>query len=52
MVDLIDIEHAKRLRSLISVDDIVVALKDYLEEIGEWDNTYLMFTSDHGYSLG
>lgn len=48
----IDIEHAKRLRSLLSVDDIMIALREYLISVNEWDNTYVFFTSDHGYNLG
>lgn len=46
----IDEEYGNRLRTLVSVDDIVVALKEYLVSVGKWDNTYVFFTSDHGYS--
>ena len=28
------------------------ALHDLLTEYNEWDNTYVAFSSDHGYSLG
>lgn len=48
----IDVEYAKRLRSLLSVDDIMIALREYLVSVNEWDNTYVFFTSDHGYNLG
>ena len=48
----IDQEYSLRMRSLLSVDDIVVALHEMLVEYGEWDNTYVVFSSDHGYSLG
>ena len=48
----IQTEYSKRLRSLLSVDDIVRELREYLIQVGEWNNTYLIFASDHGYSLG
>ena len=44
----IDAEYAKRLRSLLSVDDIVRALHAYLSAVGEWETTYFIHTSDHG----
>lgn len=45
-------EQAFRLRSLLSVDDIVKGLREYLVGAKEWDRTYWIFTSDHGYNLG
>jgi len=48
----IDAEYSKRLRSLLSVDDIVLALEKTLKEAGEFENTYMLFFSDHGYSQG
>jgi glucan phosphoethanolaminetransferase (alkaline phosphatase superfamily) len=51
----IDVEYAKRLRSLLSVDEewkIVVALHALLTKHEEWENTFLIYTSDHGYSQG
>ena len=48
----IEAENAKRLRSLLSVDDIVKGLRTYLVSRSEWSNTWMIFTSDHGYSLG
>jgi len=45
--------HKDRLRSLMSVDDMVGAIVEALEEYGEvGENTYVVYTSDHGYSLG
>jgi hypothetical protein len=35
----IDAEYSKRMRSLLSVDDIVVALHELLVEFDEWNNT-------------
>ena len=45
----IEDENSKRLRSLLSVDDIVRALREFLISAGEWNNTYLIFASDHGF---
>ena len=45
-------EQAYRLRTLLSVDDVIKGVRDYLTSAGEWDRTYFIFTSDHGYNLG
>ena len=41
-----------RWRTLLSVDDIMVSLVDTIEKLGELDNTYFVWTSDHGFQLG
>ena len=51
-IDSINREYAKRLRSLLSVDDLVVELEATLREAGEWDSTFVVYLSDHGYSQG
>ena len=38
-----------RWRSIMSVDDIVGEVLDLLEEKKIADDTYVVFTSDHGY---
>ena len=48
----IDTEYALRMRSLLSVDDLVLAVHDVLQSYGEWENTFVLYSSDHGYSLG
>ena len=41
-----------RWRALLSVDDAVVGVMSALDELGVLDNTFMFFTSDHGYNLG
>ena len=41
-----------RLRSLMSVDDLMYDLIQLLNETGIINNTYIIFSSDHGYHLG
>jgi len=44
-------EHGDRLRTLLSVDDVVEGLVNAMPA-AEWANTYFLYCSDHGYSLG
>lgn len=44
--------HRHRLASLLSLDDAIEKLVTRLQELGEWDNTVLIFTSDNGFALG
>jgi len=37
---------------LLSIDDLVAGIVHTLADIGELDNTYIFFSSDHGYHLG
>ena len=41
-----------RWRSLLSVDDITKELHSLLEKYDQLDNTYFIWTSDHGFQLG
>lgn len=44
--------YRDRLRSMLSVDDMIGKLLTRLRETGELDDTYIVFTSDHGYHFG
>jgi N-acetylglucosamine-6-sulfatase len=44
--------YADRLRALMSVDDVIGALFAELRTAGALDNTYVVYSSDHGYHLG
>jgi arylsulfatase A-like enzyme len=48
----VDDLYRSRLRTLQSVDDLVVDLIDLLKQHEQLDNTYVVFTSDNGYRLG
>lgn len=41
-----------RSRTILSVDDIIKSLVDMLIKYNQLDNTYIIWTSDHGYQLG
>lgn len=50
--DEVAAENTARLQSLQAVDRAVGSLVDTLDEEGVLDNTYIVFSSDNGYSLG
>uniref|UniRef100_A0A0N4ZSQ9 Sulfatase domain-containing protein n=1 Tax=Parastrongyloides trichosuri TaxID=131310 RepID=A0A0N4ZSQ9_PARTI len=47
-----DLLHRRRLQTLQSVDDAVEKLINKLKDLDQLDNTFLIYTSDHGYHLG
>ena len=48
----IDTLHEKRVESLQSVDELVEAVINKLQNAGALDNTYVVFTSDNGFHHG
>lgn len=48
----IEASYRLELESLLAVDETVAALVERLDELGELDRTYLIFTSDNGYFHG
>lgn len=44
--------YRARLQTLLAVDELVAGLVESLEQAGALDDTYIVFTSDNGYSLG
>ena len=51
-IDNMEQVYRKRLRSMLSVEDLLRQTIATLQETGELDNTYIFFTSDNGYHLG
>jgi len=47
-----DLLMTKRLQTLQSVDAGLEQLHSLLESLGQLENTYIFYTSDHGYHLG
>ena len=45
-------EYRARLRSMLSVEDLLRQTIATLQETGELNNTYIFFTSDNGYHMG
>src|SRR5215208_2115349 len=43
--------YRERLRSMLSVEDLIEQTIATLQETGELDNTYIFFTSDNGFHL-
>ena len=49
---VIDEHFRNRLGTLLSIDDLVEGVVATLEELGALDQSYIMYSSDHGYHLG
>jgi N-acetylglucosamine-6-sulfatase len=51
-IDYIDKLYRKRMQSMLAVDEMVKRLIQSLKDSGKLSNTYIVFTSDHGWSQG
>jgi arylsulfatase A-like enzyme len=51
-INRIDDLYRKRLQSMLAVDEMVRSIIDTLASIGQLENTYILFTSDHGFHQG
>jgi N-acetylglucosamine-6-sulfatase len=50
--DVFEKEYRNRLRSMLSVEDLLRQTITTLQETGELVNTYIFFTSDNGFHMG
>lgn len=51
-LDIVDQDYRDRLGTLLSIDDMVANIMSALEDMGVLNNTWIIFSSDHGYHLG
>ncbi|CAL4098117.1 unnamed protein product, partial [Meganyctiphanes norvegica] len=51
-IDKVDEVYRKRLRTLLTVDDMIKDVIENLSNKGILSNTYVIFTSDNGYHMG
>jgi N-acetylglucosamine-6-sulfatase len=51
-IDALDRVYRRQLESLLAVDETIYALVSSLKQHGEFDETYIVFTSDHGLHNG
>jgi len=48
----LNINYRNRVRSMLAVDEMIAELIKTLEQNGQLENTYIVFTSDNGFHMG
>lgn len=51
-IKTLDEEYRARVLAMQAVDEMIASLITVLQETGQLDNTYIIFTSDNGYHMG
>ena len=51
-IQKIDELYRNRVRSMQAVDDLLVSVINTLQQTGQLQNTYILFTSDNGFHMG
>jgi arylsulfatase A-like enzyme len=51
-ITALDVLYRKRLQALQAVDEMVADLVQTLQDTGQLDHTYIIFTSDNGFHMG
>ncbi|XP_047106793.1 N-acetylglucosamine-6-sulfatase-like [Schistocerca piceifrons] len=51
-LEILDAHYRNRWETLLSVDDLIESVIMELESLGVLDNTYIIYTSDHGFHIG
>jgi membrane-anchored protein YejM (alkaline phosphatase superfamily) len=49
--DYVTLSFKNRWRALMSVDDLIADVMQVVQDEGVADNTYFMYTSDHGFQV-
>lgn len=52
VINRLEEQYRKRVRSLYAVDDLVDSVVTALRTTGQLDNSYIIYTSDNGFHLG
>lgn len=51
-LESLDVIYRKRWQSLLAVDEMIANIVDSLKTSNQYNNTYIIFTSDNGYHIG
>ncbi len=51
-IAVIDEKYRRRLQTMLAVDEMIEGIVNLLQQSGQLENTYIIFTSDNGFFLG